>query len=292
MIHFNGNIIGTNLIWELIRYDDDYIDDGITISFPLPIQLNEREAINYLKIHLPETDNVWLTFTAKKWIIDLTGFKAEFYDGIVSMLSESDAPEIREPNVTYLGFRLPTKLSLEILEGTIDVQPEVSHRDVRKTTNTTVNFIFTYDNIMDNKPKRIFLSHKSADKPLVRAYKEMLKALGFEPWMDEDDLSAGDKLHRGILQGFKDSCAAIFFITENYVDENYLATEIDYAMDEHYKKKKHFKIITLVMSEDTNTIVPELLKQFVYKSPKSQFEALTEIVKALPIKWDSISYKS
>jgi len=53
MIHFNGSIIGTNLIWELIRYDDEYIDDGITISFPLPIQLNEREAINFLKTHLP-----------------------------------------------------------------------------------------------------------------------------------------------------------------------------------------------------------------------------------------------
>ena len=292
MIHFNGSIIGTKLIWELIRYDDEYIDDGITISFPLPIQLNEREAINYLKTHLPKTDNRWLKFTAKKWSIDLTVFKKEFYDGIVSMLNETDVPEIRDPNVTYLGFRLPTKLNTEILEGIIDIVPEVSHRDIRKTTKTTINFIFTYDNIVDNKPKRIFLSHKSADKPLVRAYKEILKTLGFEPWMDEDDLSAGDKLHRGILQGFKDSCGAIFFITENYTDEQYLATEVDYAIDEQYKKKDNFKIITLVLSEHTDIKVPELLQQFVYKSPKTQFEALAEIIKALPIQLDGTSYKS
>jgi hypothetical protein len=86
----------------------------------------------------------------------------------------------------------------------------VFHRDVFKETRTTINFIFNYDILIDNQPKRIFLSHKSADKLMVRTYRNMLKALGFNLWMDEDDLIACDKLHRGDEKGFRDSCAVIF----------------------------------------------------------------------------------
>src|SRR5882757_9130848 len=46
-------------------------------------------------------------------------------------------------------------------------------------------------------PARIFLSHKSADKALVRDYKQTLELLGLKPWLDEDDLAAGAELTRG-----------------------------------------------------------------------------------------------
>jgi len=92
--------------------------------------------------------------------------------------------------------------------------------------------------------------------------------------MDEDDLSAGDKLHRGILQGFKDSCGAIFFITENYTDEQYLATEVDYAIDEQYKKKDNFKIITLVLSEHTDIKFPNCCNNLSTKALKHNLKRL------------------
>jgi hypothetical protein len=67
---------------------------------------------------------------------------------------------------------------------------------------------------------RIFLSHKSVDNPIVRRYYEALKQSGFMPWLDEPDMVAGTNLERGILQGFEESCSAVFFITENFTDEN------------------------------------------------------------------------
>ncbi len=79
---------------------------------------------------------------------------------------------------------------------------------------------------------KIFLSHKGVDKPEVREYKVILEVLGFEPWLDEDDMPPGTKLGRGLLKGFQESCAAVFFITPNFTDEKFLATEIDYAIDE------------------------------------------------------------
>ncbi|MBG6233499.1 hypothetical protein IWX76_000054 [Pedobacter sp. CAN_A7] len=292
MLHFNGTLVEEKIIWELMRYDDDYIDDGVTISFPLPMQLNEREAINFLKTHLPDQERGWLSFDKKKWIINLTGFREIFKEGIVNMIERKKGMRQEQEGIFSGSFYNPTSLKLELFDGTIVIAPEVFHRDVFKGTRTTVNFIFNYDMLIDNQPKRIFLSHKSADKPMVRTYRDMLKALGFDPWMDEDDLIAGDKLHRGIEKGFRDSCAVVFFVTKNYVDEKYLATEVDYALSQKYDKADRFSIITLVISDgDVQPVVPRLLEQYVFKHPKSQFEGLTQILKALPLKLDSISFK-
>lgn len=292
MLHFNGTIIPSGaVVWELLKYEDSYIDDGLTISFPLPLQLDTREALNYLKAHLPDKEKQWVTFMKGSWTINLTVFLETFKQGFEKMI-EDNKPYENNSDAIHLAFSQPIKLTAEMLKGSIKIIPEVSHRDLKKVSRTTVNFIITHDMIIENKPKRIFLSHKSADKPMVRSYKDMLRVIGFDPWMDEDDLKAGDKLHRGIEKGFKDSCAAIFFVTKNYIDENYLATEVDYAMTQHYEKGDRFKIITLLIGEpDDDITVPSLLKQFVFKSPQSQFQGLTDIINALPLKIDNISFK-
>ena len=43
---------------------------------------------------------------------------------------------------------------------------------------------------------RIFLCHASEDKQQVREVYQRLKAEGFEPWLDEEDLSAA----RGVFR--------------------------------------------------------------------------------------------
>jgi TIR domain len=141
-------------------------------------------------------------------------------------------------------------------------------------------------------PMKIFLSHKGADKPLVREFKNALGTLGFDPWLDEEAMPAGTNLERGIKKGFKDSCAAIFFITSNYKDENYLATEIDYAIQEARAKGDQFSIITLVFSigRDKGT-VPALLSSNVWKEPQSQLEALQKIVRTLPVQVGDVYWK-
>ena len=77
---------------------------------------------------------------------------------------------------------------------------------------------------------KIFLSHKSIDKPVVYRYDHALRTLGFDPWLDETAMTAGAHLEREVLRGFEESCAAVFFITASYKDEKYLAAEVDYAI--------------------------------------------------------------
>ena len=136
-----------------------------------------------------------------------------------------------------------------------------------------------------NDLKKIFLSHKGVDKNLVIDFKKTLAELGYEPWLDEDAMPAGTTLERGLLQGMQDSCGVVFFITPSFKDEGYLQTEIDYAIQEKRKKGDKFAIITLqfIGDDGKEAPIPDLLKTYVWKKPKTSLEALREIVRALPI---------
>jgi hypothetical protein len=137
---------------------------------------------------------------------------------------------------------------------------------------------------------RIFLSHKSVDKPLVHRYYDALREIGFEPWLDEPDMPAGTNLERGIFGGFEESCAAVFFITENFKDEKYLATEVDYAVMQKRKKGNKFAIITF--RYPNASAVPALLTPYIYKDVANDLEGFYELLRALPIETGPIRWKA
>ena len=136
-----------------------------------------------------------------------------------------------------------------------------------------------------SEAKRVFLSHKGVDKEMVIDFKDALELLGYEPWLDDDAMPAGTPLERGLLQGMKDSCCVVFFVTPQFKDEGYLETEINYAMSEKHRKRDKFAIVTLLFVGDDERVaeIPDLLGTLVYKKPKTQLEALREIIRALPV---------
>ncbi len=136
---------------------------------------------------------------------------------------------------------------------------------------------------------KIFLSHKSVDKPLVKNYYNALKEIGFSPWLDEADMPAGSNLERELLRGFQESCAAVFFITDNYKDENFLATEVDYAVREKRRKGDKFSIITLRYPE--SLAVPDLLQTYIYKDVKNDLDGFYHICRALPLELGPVRWK-
>lgn len=146
--------------------------------------------------------------------------------------------------------------------------------------------------VMNMQPIKIFLSHKSINKDRVREFKKILELLGFQPWLDEDAMLAGMNLERALQKGMEDSCAAIFFITPDYKDEKYLASEIDYAIARK-RKEEQFSIITLVCSSDNGEkgIVPNMLQPYVWEEPVNDLMALNEMLKALPIEVGEVRFK-
>ncbi len=147
----------------------------------------------------------------------------------------------------------------------------------------------TISHVSSERETRIFLSHKSENKNRVRLYHRMLQNLGFDPWLDDPDMPAGTELNRGILAGVNESCAVVFFITEDFVDERILSDEIDYAKTRKVQQGSRFAIITLKFPGDVE--VPELLKKYVYKPIDNDLDGLYEIVRALPIELGPVRWK-
>lgn len=148
-------------------------------------------------------------------------------------------------------------------------------------------------NMEASEATKVFLSHKGVDKDEVKDYMQTLLVLGYEPWLDEDAMPAGTPLERGLLRGMQDSCGVVFFITPSFKDEGYLETEIDYAVEEKRKKGDKFAIITLQFMDDRGEVgeIPDLLKRYVWKTPKTPLEALREVLRALPVISGSIQWR-
>ncbi|MDY6854521.1 MAG: toll/interleukin-1 receptor domain-containing protein [Thermodesulfobacteriota bacterium] len=199
-------------------------------------------------------------------------------------------------------FKLGLALGGEKRDGWIEVfrsvviRPfvdEISHRlgdaaDLASPDARALQAI-PLDRIPSTNQIKIFLSHKSTDKPLVYRYYNALKEIGYNPWLDEPAMTAGSNLEREILKGFQESCAAVFFITDDFKDEKYLAAEIDYAVMQKRQKGNKFSIITLRYSDAAP--VPDLLTPYIYKNINNDLEGFFEIVRALPIELGPVRWK-
>ena len=174
------------------------------------------------------------------------------------------------PCVIYIGDKLENKVML--------ASPEA--RDLQAVP---------LERIPSEKEIRIFLSHKGIDKPIVERYYKALKEIGFVPWLDNPDMPAGTALDRGIHQGFEESCAAVFFITENFVDAQFLADEIDYAKIQERHKGKKFKIITLRFNSECE--IPGVLEKYIWKDVTNDLDGFYEIIRALPIELGPVRWK-
>jgi TIR domain len=127
---------------------------------------------------------------------------------------------------------------------------------------------------------RIFLSHRSLDKQIVRPFCDVLAELGYEPWLDEHEMPAGSTLHRAISAGMDKSCAVVFFITSNFEDARWLGREIDHAVSRKIDEGDQFAVITLVFGDAQ---VPRPLREYVWANVQGEADALLQIVRALPI---------
>ena len=193
----------------------------------------------------------------------VTGGFAQFdqYNTGVACINPSNIDAVREKICS--SFRLSDK----------DYSVVIIKKDGTNLNSELLKLLERHEYVMGVKKMKIFLSHKTVNKPFVRKYKEFLDTL--------------------ILQGFKDSCAAVFFITPQYKDEGFLATEINYAMTQKNKKGDKFAIIPIVFKDDKGNIgeVPELLQEYVYKKVDDDLQGLQEIVRALPIKLGEPRYR-
>ena len=216
-------------------------------------------------------------------------------------LSMATASPVADPAlvsilVQHFSFSDPLILSIPAAFQPKPGSPEVEVRSESVKAAAEILWRYEYDRYQQalemETPKEVFLSHKSIDKQLVREVARTLSATGFAPWLDEDKMKAGANLDRAIKSGFTTSCAAVFFVTPNFADDGFLATEIDYAIAEKRLKGDRFSIITLLLrgADGGFGVVPEMLRLYVWRKVEP-VEVVRTIIEALPIRMDRVVWR-
>lgn len=241
---------------------------GLTINFPLYGEGSKTNAERYVSRILSDGNYTFLAKKGTQWIFD------------------GNALNLEIPNFSDAKW-LKGKFFVES-ELVIERGPFESSRQ-----ENSLRFILTVEMTQQQNHKKIFLSHKGIDKPRVRRFAQALRAVGLHPWLDEDAMHAGTELERGLISGFDESCAAVFFITTDFEDRDYLASEINYAIAQKREKAENFSIITLVFknADGKTGPVPKLLRQYVWKEPDCDLNALLEIIRSLPIAIEAVDWK-
>jgi formylglycine-generating enzyme required for sulfatase activity len=104
-----------------------------------------------------------------------------------------------------------------------------------------------------NTQRRIhaFLCHSSADKPAVRELYQRLRADGFEPWLDEEDLLPGQDWQYEIPKAVRQSDVVIVCLSKGSINKaGYVQKEIKFALDAADEQ-----------SEDTIFLIPLKLEE-------------------------------
>ena len=244
------------LLWPHRQFSRE--EEGFEVVLRFGGQRKLRDATRIIVNALQKNGITWLKLHRDSWSLDIEEFRRWFQPS-----------SGRDEFLQRIAW----------LEGFVPVEHEIEHEE----NETTLWFKVYREAYMVDSKTKIFLSHKGADKPMVMRYFDSLKMLGFDPWLDVDAMPSGAELHRGIRQGFTDSCAVIFFITPNFLDESHLRNEVNYAVEEKTAKGDRFAIITLVSPGATSDKVPEMLHSYVWKNPQTDLEGLNEIIRALPI---------
>lgn len=250
----------------------------IQIQFEFYEKMQERQVVEKIEEIIHAGQYNWLRRNGNLWEVDADTLAQcidayhnlpAWFKGSITVGLSCELDEIfPEPRIGYDNKILPP-------------QPTLYRR-----FKTFAKLIIDEEIVSEQASKKIFLSHKSVDKEMVRRYGIALATMGFEVWLDEDAMPAGTSLERGLSSGFKDSCAAVFFITPNYIDKGFLETEINYALREKRTKGTRFSIIALVIRGENGKQgdIPELLSGYVFKPVEHELDGLVEIVRALPIK--------
>jgi hypothetical protein len=96
---------------------------------------------------------------------------------------------------------------------------------------------------------RLFLSHASEDKPLIRDLYTRLKAIGLEPWLDEIDLVPGQNWKDTIQRQIQQSDYFLACLTSNSGKAGFLRKEFEYALERYaVRRSNNISLIPVKLS--------------------------------------------
>jgi hypothetical protein len=106
----------------------------------------------------------------------------------------------------------------------------------------------------------VFISYNTAQVQWVRKFVKRLRALGVQPFFDQDIDLAGSKLHEAIAQGMIDSRCCVVILTPESVTSGWVGYEIERALKKDPDAERRF-LIPLLLKDCTIPPRLNLLKR-------------------------------
>jgi hypothetical protein len=107
---------------------------------------------------------------------------------------------------------------------------------------------------------QVFLCHSSSDKPVVRDLYRRLKADGFDPWLDEEEILPGQRWEREIKKAVRASDVVVVCISNSIERAGYLHREIREILDVADEQPEN--VIYVIPAKLEECSVPERLQRY------------------------------
>lgn len=123
----------------------------------------------------------------------------------------------------------------------------------------------------------IFLSHSSKNKPEIEELIPYITAKNIPVWFDKFNIDYGESLIKAIQKGIKDSFAAIFWITNEFIQSNWCDTELETLLN-RFASKKNVLILPIV-AHDVDTEKLELLLGNLKYKVRGKDESIEDVAR-------------
>lgn len=121
---------------------------------------------------------------------------------------------------------------------------------------------------------KIFLSHCSNNKPLVREFKEHLPPF-LGTWLDEDSLSWGDSLSRRLKESIKsDVDFLIIFLDPKTLESEWVKKELTWAVEREKELQRTFVLPILLQDANLNNLPSEFKERLYLDLPDYNKESV------------------
>ena len=125
---------------------------------------------------------------------------------------------------------------------------------------------------------KCFISHNSKDKAFARRLAQELREVGFEPWLDEWSIFAGESISGKVQSAIASSDYFIVILSPSSVGSNWVREELRAALAIRLATKPDFILPILLQDCD----LPLFLHDYKYVDFRRSFRgALAEVIRAL-----------
>lgn len=127
----------------------------------------------------------------------------------------------------------------------------------------------------ENHSARVFISYSRTDAPLARELSTALANAGLRPWLDADEIRAGERWKERVAQMLRDARVMVILLTPSSAHSPRTFFEVGAAVADH-------KIIIPVLSDDMNPgDIPALLREFQWIKASVPAEAGEAVARAV-----------